>query len=87
MSERLTANVAEQSGVPYVQVPREAMWEVVEYLSRRRTAVHYSFHGNGFTVRFPRLDQAAVQALLDEWVAMEPATAEPKYADWWVGSA
>jgi len=80
MSERLAVKVREDSGVPYVQVPGKAMWELVEYLSCQRTTVHYSYQATGFTVQFLRMDHTAAQAMLDDWAAMASVTAEPSHA-------
>ena len=80
MCERLPVKVAELSGVPYVQVPNEALWELVEYLSCQRTMVHYTHQATCFTVQFLRMDQTAAQDMLDDWVAMESATSEPRLA-------
>ena len=80
MCERLAVKVTEVSGVPYVQVPGEAMWELVESLSCQRTMVHYSHQATGFTVQFLRMDQAAAQAMLDDWSALESASTELSHA-------
>jgi len=78
MCERLAVKVTEESGIPYVQVPGKAMWELVEYLSCQRTMVHYSYQATGFMVQFLRIDQTAAQTMLDDWAAMASATAEPR---------
>jgi hypothetical protein len=54
-------------GVPVVQVPSQMLWDLVEYLSEQRLAVQYSYAGNNFEVRFPRMSLAAVQQTLKDW--------------------
>ena len=59
--------VSEQTGLAFVEVSHEDMWELVEQLSHQRAAVNYTYHEDYFTVSFLHLDQAAVEKLLDEW--------------------
>jgi hypothetical protein len=57
----------DDQGVPVVQVPSGQLWELVEHLSAQRLTVHYSYHGQLFEVRFPRMSVAEVQQTLVEW--------------------
>jgi hypothetical protein len=54
-------------GVPVAQIPPQHLWELVEYLSGQRLSVHYSYHGEGFEVRFPRMTVAEARRTLDAW--------------------
>lgn len=57
------------SGLPSVRVPRDDMWDLVEYLAIRRTRVRYTFEASAFTVTFLHIDGATAQHLLDDWIA------------------
>jgi hypothetical protein len=57
----------DSQGVPVVQILSEHLWDLVEYLSAQRFSVHYSYHGDHFEVRFPRMTVANVEQALDEW--------------------
>jgi hypothetical protein len=67
MLSQLIVQVSEQTGLSFVQVSHEDMWELVEYLSSQRSAVNYAYQADYFTVSFLHLDAAAVQRLLDDW--------------------
>ena len=79
MRQRLEV-FTDANGTPQAQVPFSSMWDLVEYLSCQRTMVHYSYQSTCFTVQFLRMDQAAAQAMLDDWAAMESVRAEPSHA-------
>jgi hypothetical protein len=59
--------VSEQTGLSFVDVSHDDMWELVEQLSNQRAAVNYTYQADYFTVSFLNLDVAAVQRLLDDW--------------------
>ena len=67
MRLKLVVQVSEQTGISFVEVSHDDMWELVEQLSNQRAAVTYTYHEDHFTVSFLHLDKAAVQRLLDEW--------------------
>jgi hypothetical protein len=56
-----------QSGIPVAEVAHGDTWELVEYLSYRRTAVFYSHCEDHLIVRFPHLNATSAQQLLNEW--------------------
>jgi hypothetical protein len=74
MHSQLIVQVSEQTGLSFVQVAHEDMWELVEQLSNQRAAVHYTYQTEYFTVSFLHLDAAAAQRLLDDWHPNECAT-------------
>ena len=76
MHAQLIVQVSEQTGLSFVQVSHEDMWELVEHLSNQRSAVHYTYQADYFTVSFLHLDVAAVQRLLDDWHPNEGAMDE-----------
>jgi hypothetical protein len=57
--------VSDQTGIPVVDVPCDCMWDLMEYLSCQRVAVHYDFRDTHFTVTFPKQSVTSVQQLLD----------------------
>ncbi len=57
------------SGVPYTNVPLDAMWDLVEYLSWQRVAATYNFATTHFTVTFTHLDMAGAKRLVADWEA------------------
>ena len=65
MRQQLT--IISASGIPYAEVPCDCMWDLIEYLSYQRVAVHYDFKQTHFTVAFPKQSAAGAQKLLDEW--------------------
>jgi len=67
MRQQLEVLVSLNSKTPFAEVPCECMWDLIEYLSYQRVAVHYDFKETYFTVSFPKQAPAAAQQLLDEW--------------------
>jgi len=67
MRLKFIVQVSEQTGLSFVEVSHDDMWELVEQLSIQRAAVTYTYHEDHFTVSFLHLGKAAVQRLLDEW--------------------
>jgi len=61
--------IADNSGVPYAEVPVSSMWDLVEYLSYQRVSVTYQYQATHFTVTFPRQDASAAQEILDQWAS------------------
>jgi hypothetical protein len=57
----------DEKGLPMVQVPSQMLWDMVEYLAEQRLAVHYSYAGDNFEVRFLRMNVAAVRQTLNDW--------------------
>jgi hypothetical protein len=76
MHSQLIVQVSKQTGLSFVQVSHEEMWELVEQLSNQRAAVNYTYQADCFTVSFLHLDVAAAQKLLDEWNPSECAMDE-----------
>ena len=72
MRERLLVTT-DAKGVPAARVACHRLWELVEFLSGQRAAVSYAYETTCFVVSFPRLDPAAAQRTLDEWVDAETA--------------
>ena len=62
-----TVATADHQGVPAAQIASERLWDLVEFLSAQRLSVHYSYLGEHFEVRFPRMSVAEVQRTLDQW--------------------
>jgi hypothetical protein len=77
MVQELRVIATDGAGVPRVDVPCDCMWDLIEYLSYQRVAVHYDFHDAHFTVTFPKQSAASVQQLLDHWA----------HSDWAQGDA
>ena len=67
MRPQLQILVSNRSNVPYAEVPRNFMWDLIEYLSIQRVGVTYDFKETFFTVRFPYTNMRAAQEILDEW--------------------
>ena len=59
--------VDEQSGIPFAHVAHGDTWDLVEFLSCRRTVVFYTHAEEHLIVRFPRSDLTSAQQLLNEW--------------------
>jgi hypothetical protein len=74
MHSRLIAKVSEQTGLAYVRVSHDDMWELVEHLSSQRSAVNYTHQADFFTVTFLHLGAAAAQRLLNDLSPSEGAT-------------
>ena len=66
MHLQLIVKVSDQTGLPFVEVSHEDMWELVEHLSNQRSAVNYTYQADYFTVSFFHLDAMAVQRLLED---------------------
>jgi hypothetical protein len=64
-----------EQGLPVVRVPSQMLWGLVEHLSKQRLTVHYSYSGNNFEVRFPRMSVAAVRQALHDWYDVDAQVA------------
>jgi hypothetical protein len=63
----LEVRVSERTGLAYLRVPGNCMWDLVEYLAMNRTQVYYGYSREGFTVTFLKLGKDSVKALLGGW--------------------
>ncbi len=57
----------EETGVPYVCVPGEMIWELVEFFSWQRVRTEYDYMTTHCTVHFLFLDRSTAQQLMDDW--------------------
>jgi hypothetical protein len=71
MINQRSVPVLERGGMIFARVPREVVWELVEYLSCQRARVNYSFVAESFTVYFLSSGQAAAQSLLNDWAGSD----------------
>ena len=67
MRSKLQVLESKPTGIPYAQVPAQAMWDLVEYLSWHRVLASYDYATTHFTVTFPHLDLASARELLEQW--------------------
>ena len=74
MRWQLMVKVSQKTGLPFVEIPHDDMWALVEQLSNQRAAVNYTYQEDHFTVSFLHLDAAAVRRLLDDWNPSECST-------------
>ena len=65
--------VTANSGMPYVIVPREFVWSLVEYLAFRRIHAEFTYTQEGAISLFPHLSVEAARQVLKDWVAYEPS--------------
>ncbi len=81
MSREFEVLICEETGMPCVRVPGEAMWDLLEYLSQQRVRTTYDFETAHCTVFFPYMDRDTSQKLMDEWArsqSLKPAGAIPQ---------
>ncbi len=67
-----------ETGMPYVRVPGEMIWELVEFFSWQRVRTEYDFKTTHCTVYFLFLDRTTAQQLMDDWgqvIALESGPA------------
>ncbi|HVS70197.1 MAG TPA: hypothetical protein VHQ47_02965 [Phycisphaerae bacterium] len=69
MDRTVKLHLSSDMGVPTATIPCRWLWDLVEYLSLRRTNVRYSYGPEHFHVSFLSLDLPAVRQLLAEWSA------------------
>jgi hypothetical protein len=76
-------SVALNNGVPYVVVPKESLWSLVEFLAMNRVHADFSYAGENFRVSFPNQGREAAQQLLDDWAGYvhSPSGAEPHHVN------
>ena len=75
--------IEKNSGTPCACIDHHDMWDLVEFLSARRTPVNFTYHPDYFIVRFLRLDEQAATAILADWMDADSAeytSATPLFA-------
>jgi hypothetical protein len=72
MNQKFEVLESAETGMPFVRVPGEVIWELVEYFSWQRVRTEYNYESNHCTVYFLFLDRNTAQRLMDDW-AVNPA--------------
>ena len=67
MTATLDVLVREETGTPYLYVPGEAMWSLLEFLSWQRVRASYTYETNRCAVYFLYADLQTARRLIDEW--------------------
>ena len=68
----LLAEVCDETGRPCITVPAAWLWDLVEYLSYDRVAVHYRNQGDVFVVCLEQSSVIAAQQIMDDWTHPSP---------------
>jgi len=66
--------------MPYVRVPGEMIWELVEFFSWQRVRTEYNYDTTHCTVHFLFLDRDTAQQLMNDWEHQMALEAGP--GDW-----
>ena len=59
--------LCKETGVPYLEVPSEFMWQLLEYFALHRVRTIYDYDTHHLTAFFLYCDRDTAQRLVGEW--------------------
>jgi len=78
MIKQLKVLQCERTGIPFLKIPGEAMWDLLEFLSWHQVQAEYEYYETYFSVFFLFQDLETAQNLIDGWLQSHPvATPAP----------
>ena len=78
MVKQLKVLQCERTGIPFLKIPGEAMWDLLEFLSWHQVQAEYEYYETHFSVFFLCQDVETAQRLIDEWLQTHQASTAPK---------
>ena len=67
MIQTFGISTCQRTGMPYVCVPGDAIWSLLEFLSWQRVRTSYDYENGHCIVYFLHSDHQTAQQLIDDW--------------------